>query len=79
MTPALDERGRSVRLVVRGEAAAGRLVGRGPDSEPLVAEVHPLAWLSAVVIAEAETDVTRKHDGWGTLRRATPPAVHEGS
>ncbi|MFJ9917230.1 DUF6098 family protein [Actinacidiphila glaucinigra] len=53
--------------------------GRGPDSEPLVAEAHPLAWLSAVVIAEAGTDVTRKHDGWGTLRRATPPAVHEGS
>ncbi|WP_419196529.1 DUF6098 family protein [Actinacidiphila glaucinigra] len=57
----------------------GGLVGHGPGDEPLVAEVHPLARLSAVVIAEAETDVPRKHDGWGTLRRATPPAVHEGS
>ncbi|MFG2301780.1 DUF6098 family protein [Actinacidiphila glaucinigra] len=57
----------------------GGLVGRCPDSEPLVAEVHPLASLSAVVIAEAETDVPRRHDGWGTLRRATPPAEHGGS
>ncbi|MFI2303936.1 DUF6098 family protein [Actinacidiphila glaucinigra] len=64
---------------MRGELRPGGLVGRCPDSEPLVADVHPLASLSAVVIAEAETDVPRRHDGWGTLRRATPPAEHGGS
>jgi len=55
---------------VRPWILQGRLAGRGPDNEPLVADVRPLAWVAAKVIAEAEAEVGRRSDEWGTLRRA---------
>jgi hypothetical protein len=37
----------------RGWLLAGRVVGRGPDHEPLVDECSPLAWLDEAVLQEA--------------------------
>ncbi|WP_406275797.1 DUF6098 family protein [Actinacidiphila glaucinigra] len=56
----------------------GRLVGRGPANEPLVAAVHPIAWSAAVVITEAETEVTRGTSSSHMIVRATPSALVGG-
>ncbi|MFI8186697.1 DUF6098 family protein [Actinacidiphila glaucinigra] len=43
--------------------------GAGPENELLTADVHPLAWVAAVIIPRG-TEVARRRD---TLRRAAPP------
>ncbi|NJQ00351.1 DUF6098 family protein [Streptomyces zingiberis] len=50
--------------------------GRGPDNEPLVAQVRPVAWIGAGVIAEAEGEVARQRGAWGPMRR--PPRFSGG-
>ncbi|GGT23383.1 MULTISPECIES: DUF6098 family protein [Streptomyces] len=47
----------------------GRECGRGPDNEPLVADVEPLGWIGAEVIEEALGEVARHNDSWGSLDR----------
>ncbi len=37
----------------RGWVLAGREVGRGPDHEPLVGDVRPVAWLGERAVAQA--------------------------
>jgi hypothetical protein len=47
----------------------GEEAGRGPDNEPLVRDVHPVAWIGDSVIAEAEAEVAHQAAAWGPLRR----------
>ncbi|GGR63824.1 DUF6098 family protein [Streptomyces roseolus] len=47
----------------------GREVGRGPDNEPLVADVEPLVWIGDDVITEAVHLVEQQPGRWGTLDR----------
>ncbi|MBT2490813.1 hypothetical protein J7E96_20295 [Streptomyces sp. ISL-96] len=54
---------------VRPWALRGRETGRGPDNEPLVADVEPVAWIDVRVIEEATDEVARQEGVWGTLRR----------
>jgi hypothetical protein len=60
-----EDLGHDVRpWLLRGEEA-----GRGPDNEPLVRDVRPIAWIGDTVIAEAEAEVSRQVGAWGPLRR----------
>ncbi|NKQ26439.1 DUF6098 family protein [Streptomyces galbus] len=54
---------------VRPWILAGRERGRGPDNEPLVAEVEPLCWIDDAVIDEARAQVAAQEHAWGPLRR----------
>jgi hypothetical protein len=54
---------------VRPWVLTGRETGRGPDNEPLVADVEPLCWIADGVIDAAKTEVARQEREWGTLRR----------
>ncbi|MGW2458656.1 DUF6098 family protein [Streptomyces sp. NPDC004457] len=54
---------------VRPWVLRGREMGRGPDNEPLVAEVEPLCWIADEVIDVARDAVARQEREWGTLRR----------
>ncbi|GGT28784.1 DUF6098 family protein [Streptomyces chromofuscus] len=54
---------------VRPWVLKGRERGRGPDNEPLVAEVRPMRWVDDRVIQEARTEVERQENAWGPLRR----------
>jgi hypothetical protein len=54
---------------VRPWVLAGRETGRGPDNEPLVADVRPLCWIDQGVIEEARAEVARQEAAWGPLRR----------
>ncbi|MFG2352251.1 DUF6098 family protein [Streptomyces sp. NPDC048521] len=54
---------------VRPWVLTGRETGRGPDNEPLVADVEPLCWIADGVIDAARTEVARQEREWGTLRR----------
>lgn len=54
---------------VRPWVLAGRETGRGPDNEPLVADVRPLCWIEQGVIEEARAEVARQEAEWGPLRR----------
>ncbi|MEU9292223.1 DUF6098 family protein [Streptomyces sp. NPDC048266] len=47
----------------------GSEVGRGPDNEPLVVDVEPLAWVGDDVITEAVDLVERQPGHWGPLDR----------
>ncbi|MEV4947369.1 DUF6098 family protein [Streptomyces sp. NPDC053755] len=47
----------------------GREVGRGPDNEPLVADVQPLAWIGDGAIAEAVDIIEHQPGRWGPLDR----------
>ncbi|MEQ7127680.1 DUF6098 family protein [Actinopolymorpha sp. B11F2] len=38
----------------RGWVLTGRLVDRGPDDEPLLTDVQPVAWLADRVLSQAE-------------------------
>ncbi|MEU4894190.1 DUF6098 family protein [Streptomyces sp. NPDC044780] len=49
----------------------GEEIGRGPDNEPLVRDVRPVAWIADSVIAEAEEVVARQRGAWGPLHRPT--------
>ncbi|MGI5336097.1 DUF6098 family protein [Streptomyces sp. CA-181903] len=55
---------------VRPWVLDGREIGRGPDNEPLVRDVRPLAWIDTEVIDEAEVEVVRQRGPWGPLRRS---------
>ncbi|MEW2586959.1 DUF6098 family protein [Streptomyces virginiae] len=59
---------------VRPWLLLGTETGRGPDNEPLVTEVVPLAWVDQVVIEEATRDIEEQPGGWGPLDR-TPHRV----
>jgi hypothetical protein len=48
----------------------GKEVGRGPDNEPLVECVRPIAWLSEDVVIEAEREIDAQPADWGSLNRA---------
>ncbi|MGW2033931.1 DUF6098 family protein [Streptomyces sp. NPDC001811] len=54
---------------VRPWVLRGREMGRGPDNEPLVADVEPLCWIADEVIDVARDAVARQEREWGTLRR----------
>ncbi|MFJ1969768.1 DUF6098 family protein [Streptomyces sp. NPDC087903] len=54
---------------VRPWVLEGREAARGPDNEPLVAEVRPVGWIAADVIEEARAEVDRQGNPWGPLRR----------
>ncbi|QTD96304.1 DUF6098 family protein [Streptomyces cyanogenus] len=54
---------------VRPWVLTGRETGRGPDNEPLVADVDPLCWIADEVIGAARDEVARQEREWGTLRR----------
>jgi hypothetical protein len=43
--------------------------GRGPDNEPLVHDVVPLAWVAPSVVDEAVGVIDRLPGGWGHLDR----------
>jgi hypothetical protein len=61
-----EQRGEGVRPWV----LKGREVGRGPDNEPIVDEVEPVAWVADEVVAEATTEVESLREEWGPLRRS---------
>ena len=50
----------------------GRCVGRGPDCEPLLAEVEPVAWLSEELLQEAEERYRRNFDAGRGPPRTSP-------
>ncbi|MGW5706789.1 DUF6098 family protein [Amycolatopsis japonica] len=58
---------------------AGRIVGSGPDNEPLLTDPEPVGRISTAVLREAR-DLLRdraRHDAdWGPLRR--PPELKPG-
>jgi hypothetical protein len=54
---------------VRPWLLEGEECGRGPDNEPLVDSVQPVAWIADDIIAEAERVVAEQNAGWGSLRR----------
>ncbi|MFC8918726.1 DUF6098 family protein [Streptomyces sp. NPDC047821] len=47
----------------------GREVARGPDNEPLLADIVPVSWIDPAVIKEAEAEVARQRRPWGPMRR----------
>ncbi|MGW2490957.1 DUF6098 family protein [Streptomyces sp. NPDC001606] len=55
---------------VRPWVLRGRETGRGPDNEPLVADVEPVCWIADRVIHAARAEVARQERHWGTLRRS---------
>jgi hypothetical protein len=60
-----DKRGPGVRPWI----LSGRELARGPDNEPLVDRVQPIAWLHEDVVAAAQRMVDEQTDEWGPLRR----------
>ncbi|MEU9479297.1 DUF6098 family protein [Streptomyces sp. NPDC048191] len=54
---------------VRPWVLRGRETGRGPDNEPLVADVEPLCGVADEVIDAARAEVAGQEQEWGTLRR----------
>jgi hypothetical protein len=55
---------------VRPWVLAATECGRGPDNEPLVVDIQPLAWIDDTVLEECEKDVAAQHsDEWGPLDR----------
>ncbi|MET9323535.1 DUF6098 family protein [Streptomyces sp. NPDC003038] len=54
---------------VRPWLLKGTEVGRGPDNEPLVSDVEPLAWIELSVIEEATREITRQPGRWGPIQR----------
>ncbi|MFB9467161.1 DUF6098 family protein [Streptomyces cinereospinus] len=54
---------------VRPWVLKGHERGRGPDNEPLVADVEPLRWVEDGVIEAARAEVRRQENAWGPLRR----------
>jgi hypothetical protein len=54
---------------VRPWVMRARAIARGPDNEPLVDDVEPIAWLDQGVVAEAVRLVDEQAGEWGPLRR----------
>lgn len=61
-----EKRGEGVRPWV----LTGREVGRGPDNEPIVDDVEPVAWVADAVVSEATEVVESASEEWGPLRRS---------
>jgi hypothetical protein len=63
---------------VRPWILEGDELGRGPDNEPLVGNVRPVAWLADDMVAESERIMQEQNAEWGPLHRpiqgADPPA-----
>ena len=57
---------------VRPWVLQGHERGRGPDNEPLVADVRPMCWIDPRVIDEARDAVEGQETAWGPLRRTGP-------
>lgn len=55
----------------------GEEAGRGPDNEPLVHDVRPVAWIARSVIDEAEAEVARQRGPWGPMQRPARFAAHD--
>lgn len=56
---------------IRPWVLEGRLCGRGPDNEPLVENVRPVAWLGESLIKDAHAVVVGLNNCWGSLDRPT--------
>ncbi len=54
---------------IRPWALEGRLCGRGPDNEPLVTDVRPVAWIDESLIREARERIEQLNGDWGSLDR----------
>ncbi|MEU0009312.1 DUF6098 family protein [Streptomyces sp. NPDC006314] len=54
---------------VRPWLLRGRESGRGPDNEPLVDDIVPLAWIAPAVIEEAVKEVDNQPGPWGPVER----------
>src|SRR4051794_25256756 len=54
---------------VRPWVLEGRVVGRGPDNEPLIECARPIAWLSDQVVREATEEIEAQPADWGSLNR----------
>jgi len=54
---------------IRPWVLRGRTCARGPDNEPLVVDVEPVAWLSDALVAEARRIVEDLNGTWGPLDR----------
>jgi hypothetical protein len=50
---------------------AGRECGRGPDNEPLITDVRPIAWVAPTVADEARETIDRLRSEWRSLDRFT--------
>jgi hypothetical protein len=61
-----EQRGEGVRPWV----LRGREVGRGPDNEPIVDDVEPVAWVADDVVLEATEVIESASEEWGPLRRS---------
>jgi len=55
--------------LIRPWVLQGRMCARGPDNEPLVEDVVPVAWLSEALVAEARRIVEALNSEWGPLDR----------
>jgi len=51
----------------------GQENGRGPDNEPLVTHIEPLAWIAAGVIEEAVRVIEEQPGPWGPVDRRKQP------
>jgi hypothetical protein len=59
---------------VRAWVLLGEEQGRGPDNEPLVHCLHPVAWIEDAVLVECERVVAAQHSAeWGPLDRRGSP------
>ncbi|MFJ9041760.1 DUF6098 family protein [Streptomyces sp. NPDC102406] len=58
---------------VRPWLLQGRECGRGPDNEPLVREVKPLAWIAPAAIDEAMRVIEEQPGPWGPVERFGQP------
>jgi hypothetical protein len=54
---------------IRPWVLEGRLCGRGPDNEPLVDQVRPVASIADTLIDEAHDVISRLNSAWGSLDR----------
>jgi hypothetical protein len=58
---------------VRPWLLLGDMCGRGPDNEPLVRVLRPLAWISDLALKQAQEVVeAQQSTGWGPLDRRAP-------
>ena len=56
---------------VRPWILEGRELGRGPDNEPLVRCLRPLAWIAEPVLREAQRIMEDQNRDWGPMKRPT--------
>ncbi|MFC9977492.1 DUF6098 family protein [Spirillospora sp. NPDC127200] len=54
---------------VRPWILVGEEVGRGPDNEPLVRCLRPVAWIDERLLKDARDVVARQKGEWGPLQR----------